>query len=264
MKSKNIIRTVQENVQDIICEGAGTLRGIQYYAYNGSFYVVDKGRERVLKYSSNGELQKTSQKRFNEPYGILVHQDYVLVCSSKDYCVCVLDLELNFCFDILELGQPMDITYFNHLFFVTTRKENCGEIVILDIDFGNEMGTPTFITNADNTKFGERIRGICASDKYLYVTERGHRNKKKDGGRILCLKYENMPSHKLKCVSEFKTPNNKHLPVDIACDENDIIYYSVEDEVNYQYSVAKLVHNPRGIMSGNKVIYPQFLTVVIQ
>ena len=46
-----------KDVPDIICEGVGRLRGIQYY--NGYFYVVDRGKEQVLKYSGNGKyLQK--------------------------------------------------------------------------------------------------------------------------------------------------------------------------------------------------------------
>ena len=244
-------------MQDIICEGAGTLRGIQYY--DGCFYVVDKGKEQVLKYSSNGELlRKTSPHFLNDPYGIYVHQNYVLVCDAKDHRVRVLNLELNHCFDIPDIQGPMDITYFKGLYFVTSRQFRSGAIVILKIDFLNKRYTPAFITNADKTKFCRRIRGISTNDKYLYVAERGHPHMPQYGGRILCLEHEEItypPWYKLKCVSEFQTQDNTHLPMDIVCDSENTIYYSAEDNVNRKYLVAKLVHHQKGIMSGNEVIY---------
>ena len=189
----------------------------------------------------------------NDPYGIHVHQNYVFVCDTKDHRVRVLDLELNHCFDISGIQEPMDITYFKGLYFVTSRKINYGEIVILDINFANKRSTCASITKADKTNFGRRIRGICANDKYLYVTERGHQDKPQQGGRILCLEYEDL--HTLKCVSVFTTKDS-HLPIDIACDDDNEIYYSVADKENKKYFVAKLVHHPRGTLKDNEVIYP--------
>ena len=243
-------------MKDIICEGAGKLRGIQYY--NGCFYVVDKGKEQVLKYSSNGQLlRKTCPVFVNDPYGIHVHQDYVFVCDTKDHRVRVLDLELNHCFDIPDIQEPMDITYFDGLYFVTSRYLHFGAIVILHIDFSSKKYTCAFIKNADNTHFGRTIRGICANDEFLYVTERGHPFIPQYGGRILCLELQKIPCrpwYQLKCVCEFTTQENTHLPIDIACDSDDVIYYSAEDKVKKIHFVGKLVHYPRGEMSRNEII----------
>ena len=62
--------------------------------------------------------------------------------------------------------------------------------MIFNIDFSNKKYTPTFITNANDTQFGRRIRGICANDEYLYVAERGDPHMPQYGGRILCLEHE--------------------------------------------------------------------------
>ena len=250
MNRKYIIRTVKENVPDIICEGVLILRGIQYY--DGSFYVVDKGEQQVLKYSSNGE--KTSLRCLNDPYGIYVHQKYVLVCDSKNHCVRVLNEELTLWFSIPDIQEPMDITYFKGLYFVTSRYSSTGAIVILDIDLPSKTYTlKLLITEVDSISFCSHIRGICANNEYLYVAERGY--PLEVGGRILCLEYD--PSGcKLKYVSEFTTQDNTHLPLDIVCDSDNTVYYSARDEGNTNFFVAKLIHHPKGTMSGYEVFYP--------
>ena len=137
--------------------------------------------------------------------------------------------------------------------------------MILDIDFCNQKYTSALITTVDGNRFGERIRGIGANDKYLYVTERGVPHDPHQGGRILCLKYEKIPfplslsprhKHKLRCVSVFTPQENPHLPIDIACDSDNTIYYSAQNTGNNEYFVAKLVEHPNGTMNGYEVIYP--------
>ena len=260
---ENVIRTVQEDVQDIICKGAGTLRGIQYH--DGYFYVVDKGRERVLKCDGDWNIERKTDSNFlNDSYGIHVDENNVFVCSAMDNGVHVLDLELNPLFFIPDIEKPMDITLFEGLYFVTSRQQRSGAIVILDIDFCNQKYTSALITNAGGYHFGERIRGICANDEYLYVTERGHPHHPQQGGRILCLKYKKIPfplslwhKYELRCVSVFTPQENPHLPIDIACDsDNNTIYYSAQDTENNEYFVAKLVEHPKGTINGYEIIYP--------
>ena len=260
---ENVIRTVQEGVQqDITCEGAGKIRGIQYHG--GYFYVVDKGKERALKCDGDGNIkQKTDSNFLNDSYGIHVDENNVFICSAMDNCVRVLDLELNPLFFIPHIEKPMDITYFKGLYFVISRQQRSGAIVILDIDFHNKKYTSALITNADGNRFGERIRGICANDKYLYVAERGNPSAPQQGGRILCLKYEGMPfplslwqKHELRCVSVFTPEENPHLPIDIACGSDNTIYYSAKNTENNEYFVAKLVEHPKGTINGYEVIYP--------
>ena len=107
--TENVIRTVQEDVQDIICEGADKLRGIQYY--DGYFYVVDKGRELALKCDGDGNIiQNTDSNFLNDSYGIHVDKNNVFLCNVMDNGVHVLDLELNPLFFIPHIEKPMDIT----------------------------------------------------------------------------------------------------------------------------------------------------------
>ena len=261
--TENVIRTVQEDVPDTICEGAGKLRGIQYYG--GFFYVVDKGEERALKCDGNGNiLQNTESNFLNDSYGIHVDKNNVFVCSAMDNNICVLDpKELNHRFFIPDIEKPMDITYFEGLYFVTSRQQRSGAIVILDIDFDKQKYTSTLINNADGNRFGGRIRGICANGEYLYVTERGNPNDPHQGGRILCLKYERNPfplslwhKHKLRCVSVFTPQEHPHLPIDIACDSENTIYYSAQNKEKNEYFVAKLVEHPKGTINGYEIIYP--------
>ena len=146
---------------------------------------------------------------------------------------------------------------------MTSRQQRSGAIVILDIDFDNQKFTSTLITNANGNHFGERIRGICVNDKYLYVTERGDPQDPQQGGRILCLKYERTPfplsllhKHELRCVSVFTPQENPHLPIDIACGSDNTIYYIAQDNENNEYFVAKLVEHPKGTINGYEIIYP--------
>ena len=67
-----------------------------------------------------GPMQKTFPYLLNDPCGIHVHQNYVFVCDIKDHRVRVLGLELNPYFDIPYIHEPMDITHFKGLYFVTS------------------------------------------------------------------------------------------------------------------------------------------------
>ena len=84
---------------------------------------MDKGRELALKCDGDGNIiQKTDSNLLNDSYGIHVDKNNVFVCSAMDNGVHVLDLELNPRFFIPHIEKPLDITYFEGLYFVTSRQ----------------------------------------------------------------------------------------------------------------------------------------------
>ena len=176
---------------ELILSGFKHIRGI---AKGGEhFYVVDSLNRRVLKFDSMwNPLRRTSHKStingpvLSEPYGIYVNGEYVFVCAHRNKKICIFDHELNLCYSIkhrhLESG-PTDITYFDGKFFVTIKSA----IIVLKIDFERKTykiskKSRFFVDNKPEPFNAElELRGIAASDQYLYVTE--------TSGRLLCLSY---------------------------------------------------------------------------
>ena len=239
VNNKNVIRKLKKSgstASNIILPGVGQLRGI---SRNGNcFYVLDKVKEQVLKYSSNWmPLRKISM--FNDPYGILAHGEIVLVCDTKNHRVCVLDDELNHLFDIPDIQEPMGIAVYKDKYFVTSRQKDYGSIVILDINVKNRVYE--YCTCLVKKKFGRTIRGICATEKYLYITELE--------GRILCLEYVSKLSpmwDTLECVAEHKFKDQR--VVDIAHDDSNHIYFTMKDKEN-KCSLEQIFHNERKSMT---------------
>ena len=235
-KRENQDNQVVSNI--LLLEGVGKLRGM---GCNNCFYVVDRGENRILKYTESWQpLRKTCSKRFlNSPFGICVKNGWVLLCDTMNHSVHIFDVELNHKFSIPKISEPMGITFLKGQFFVTSRKPETGSIIVLSIDFINKN-----YTRCDIAGFKSTIRGICGKDDYLYVTERD--------GRILCLKYEIkfnfcLQWYKLDSVAEL----DHQTPVDIVCDEN--IYYSGKESENKCF-VAKLNHNVQeGTMTSEKI-----------
>ena len=154
----------------------------------------------MLQFDKNwNPVRKTCTKAatlFSEPNGILVDTDYIYVCSNKNDHICVLDHSLTVCYTIRLSFSPIDITKFDGKFFVST---NAAIVMLDDVNFSaktlRELKFDKMTRNGSELVLFRRceLRGICASDKYLYVTEK-HRC-----GRLLCLEFHN---NHLKYISE--------------------------------------------------------------
>ena len=130
--------------------------------------------------------------------------------------ICIFDHELNLRYSIkhhhLESG-PIDITFFDGKFFVTIKSA----IIVLEIDF--ERKTYKICKKSgilmDNKpepfNAGLELRGIAASDKYLYVTE--------TGGRLLCLWY-----HPKNCQLLYIHSIPRCSPIVVVCDARHVYY----------------------------------------
>ena len=180
---------------------------------DGHFYIVDSFRSRVLKFDKEwNPMQKTSNDiapLFSEPNGILVDVKYVFVCSNKRRHICVLDHDLNLHYLLRLTFHPLDITKFQGKYFVTTES---AIFIISDLNFQTKSFTETEFTSMIKAS-GElayfkqscELRGICASDQYLYATE------KEESGRLLCFQFHN---NQLRYMDEISN-----------CAPNAIAYY---------------------------------------
>ena len=187
------------------------------------FYVVDSLNRRVLKFDSMwNPVRRTSRGCtkdgfvLSEPYGIYVHGEYVFVCARRNQKICIFDHELNLRYSIkhhhLESG-PIDITFFDGKFFVTINSA----IIVLEIDFESKVykisKKSRFLVENKPEPFNEELelRGITASDQYLYVTE--------NGGRLLCLWY-----HPKNCQLLYIHSIPRCSPLVVVCDARQVYY----------------------------------------
>ena len=168
--------------------------------------LVSKADSEVLKLNKTLKFKIKSKcaEHLGTAYGILVTPEYVLVCSRTNKLICVLDLCLEFCFNIQlqeiceDTFDPFAIATVKNKYFVT----GIASIVAFDIDFAEEKPKDGIMfTNVEgNAKLFEpqfKLRGICASDRYLYVTQ--IKEDKSCGKSLLCLEFD---GKRLKYVCE--------------------------------------------------------------
>lgn len=195
----------------------------------GYTYVLCKNSE-VVKLNKNLKcVKKTGNdcaQYLRQTYGMLVLSENVLVCSGYQH-ICVLDLNLNFCYTLSELNiVPIGFAKFQTDKFIVTSKS---AIEIFEIDFQerelrNQMTFTNMSVGYNSVPFNPKyvLRGVCSSDEYIYVTEMDNiRNDGKDGfygGRLLCFQFadgilrliceeknfsdnccENIPQHEKPC-----------------------------------------------------------------
>ena len=233
---------------DYILGGFKHIRGIAKDNEN-CFYVVDSLNKRVLKFNSNWTLlRRTSHNStqngmvLNGPFGIYVNEKYVFVCARRNSKICIFDHELNLCYRIkhrnIESG-PIDITFFEGKFFVVIKNA----IVVFEIDFESKNYKVVKITKFYNDHKPEpfnaelELRGITASDQYLYVTE--------TSGRLLCLLYHD---HKLIYISSI--PNCS--PVVVVHNAGSI-YYSRRTSEG-KFALASVTHDNNNEMTTKDIL----------
>ena len=213
----------------------------------------------MVKLNRNlGFVKGTSDDRgkdFGEAFGMLVTSDNVLVYSKRNKIICVLDLNLEPCFNFkLEFG-PIGIAKFKNNYVVTAK----AAIGLIDVDF-EKRGLKVFgsmIKGEDSVPFKPNIvfRGVCCSDEYIYVT----REAENDGPGLpmLCLQFDEK-EHKLNYVCEvtdFSTncdeKNEKCGPV-IPFYHNNTMFYS-QGSFGIKFHIIKATHNPGEPIESNKI-----------
>ena len=247
-----------ELVKDFRCNSF--VRGIG--ESNGFIYVLCSGADsKVVKLNEHFEVVKQSSdecgKHFGEAFGMLVTSQDVLVCAERNKQICVLDLNLEFCFNLDKLNfGPVGIATFQNHYIVTA----IGTIEIIDIDFDKKALKihifESMTKEGVSTPFKENIkfRGVCCSDKYIYVTQKLQNG---PGLPMLCLQFDEK-KHKLNyiCeVTEFSTIcdelNEECCPV-IPFYHNNTIFYS-QGSYGIKFHIIKATHNHGEPIASNKM-----------
>lgn len=200
------------------------------------YYIVDSFKSRILKFDADlNPLRKTcieSAELFREPFGIFVDEEYIYVCSSRENHICVLDSSLKVCYLLKLSFSPTDITKFDGKYFVTTKST---VVMIDDVNFTTRtfretkfqtmtrrLGKPVSFKNCE-------LRGICASEEHLYVTE------KCALGRLLRLKFYGGQLKYIDAVQNCTPPN-------AVTYNNGAVYYS-RGVWGMEFSIMKVMDN---------------------
>ena len=177
----------RENLKTVV--GFNRIRGIGKDESN-NIYVVDSCNNQVVKLDNNlTPLRKTLTvgSLFQQPYGILITDEYIFLCGNKTSKIFIFHLNLDlYCETSANeiLQDPMDITLFDGIYFVTTH----AAIVAITFHFTTSSFTAKQIRGVivngkmENFRVDRRLRGICRDNEHLYVAE--------VGGRLLCLRYD--------------------------------------------------------------------------
>lgn len=227
------------------------VRGIELDQEGNYLYVLcSRADSQVFKLDKNLEpLCKTndaSGEHFGEAFGLLVTSDWVFVCSPNKKKVCVLDLCLNHHYNLnMSDFNPYGIIKYNETYFAISKTA----IAIIDIDFENmilqvnkfgNMKRNDGSTEPFNTL--AKLRGICATEEHLYVTERDAST----GGRLLCLKFDEGQMkyvNAIQCAKNCQSCSTKCCPV-VVTQHNGIIHYS-------QGSYGEMFHILQATLNGN-------------
>ena len=201
----------------------------------GNYYVVDSVNSRVLKFDGEfNPMLKTSDKCdtiLNDSFGILVETSYIFVCANRIKEICIFTHGLDLLYKINGINfSPIDITKIGKKYFVSTS----GAILLIDLDIDKEsVDFQPFkcFSNGSNTegfKPNLELRGICARDQYLYVSEK-HKN-----GRLMCLEFTGRELRYIDAIPNC-APN-------AVCHHNRKIYYS-EGVFNGKFDIVEVTHN---------------------
>ena len=199
-------------------------------------YVVESSNWRVLKFDTNLIPQRKTCSIIQESYGIVVTDEYIIVCGHEENNISIFHPNLDLYCHIKPksiLISPTDITMLDGIYFVTAY----AAIVAITIDFDKQTFDALKIGGMiDNHKFQQfnvkiQLRGICAGDKYLYVTE--------TDGRLLCLKYDK-EKKKLHYIS-----SNRCSPINVA-HHNGTVYFSRKTNRG-DYYIAKVTEDYGGM-----------------
>jgi hypothetical protein len=214
--------------------GFSPVRGIGRDA-KGNYYVVDSVNSRVLKFDEEfNPMLRTSDKCdtiLNDSFGILVETSYIFVCAKRKKEICIFNHGLDLLYKINGIGfSPIDIAKIGKDYFVSTNSAIL--LIDLDIDKKSVENFHAFkcFSNGSNTEVFEpnlELRGICAIDRYLYVSEQ-HKN-----GRLMCLEFTGKELRYIDAIQKCAPNAVSH--------HNGKIYYS-EGVFNGKFYIVEVTH----------------------
>ena len=190
---------------------------------------------------------------FSEAKGMIVTSEFVIIPAYYRDQICVFDLQLNFQYNLKlrSIRGPIAIATFQNRYVVTTK----GSIGIFDIDFENRKVAEEIVFNCmhqDDQRIDFdpdiRLRGICAIDENIYVTQIDVSGKESASGLpIMCLQFD---GERINYVCE-DTIISKHCNDEctaqctstvIFC-HNKTLFYS-QGSYDKLYHIVKATHNP--------------------
>lgn len=235
----------------------GFVRGIGQDNDGNIYILCSRADPCVIKLNRNFVFLKTTKAKcaehFSEAKGMIVTSKFVLVAVDKFDQICVFDLQLNFKYilKLRSIRNPTAISTFQNRYLVTGK----GSIGIIDIDFQNKKVKDEIVFNSIhcNDKIVDfdpdiMLRGICAIDNYIYVTQRNISGKENVRGLpIMCLQFE---SQRLNYVCE-DSKITRHCTE--KCTEkcgsivifrhNETIFYT-QGSYGELFHIVKATHNP--------------------
>ena len=233
----------------------GFIRGIGMN--NDDFiYVLCSGtNSTVVKVDRDlNPLQKSKNSKYlSSSYGMLVTSDHVFATSFTAKTICILDLNLNHQFYLESSLHPYGIATDGSKYFVTFE----AAIEVIDIHFEDKKYTSKKIEcmrmangKVEHFKAEIKLRGICVSNHYIFVTE-GKKRGGVGGRRLLCLQYKE--GGMLEMVAAQDTFNNCNkdcleecCPV-VVVPHGNCVYYT-------QGSYNKPFHIIRVTMEGTSIV----------
>ena len=232
--------------------GIGQSKGFLYI-------LVSRADSMVVKLDRNFQIVKATREQYSvylgEAFGMLVTSENVLVCSERHSLICVFDLNLGFCYNLPLRFHPIAIAKFQDHFIVISE----ATVSVIDIDF--ERKTLKVVTNMSNVGSvplnpGVVLRGLCCSDKYIYVTKKARHES--PGLPILCLQYDKIrftlnyvceaDDFPLNCDSECSKCCG---PVVLYCHKNKIFYS--QGCYGEKFHVVEATHNPGEPITSKKL-----------
>ena len=168
-------------------------KGYLYVAANSKVFRLNKDNMKPVR-----KTHHESSNHLQEAYQLIVvpKYEYVLVCSNKKRKICIFDYDLKLCFYLTLNFQPNGIAILHDRYFVVGK----GTVATINIDFESKkyytMEWKQMKVGGDFESFQEQanLRGICASNDYLLVTEVNENS----SGRLLCLQ---VTDDQLECVA---------------------------------------------------------------
>ena len=174
--------------------GLKTPRGVALNSEENRIYVVESGKNRILKFDIQGKCVGESPDDVDlfSPRGLVEKNEWIFVCDTSRNKIKILDKYLQLRFDLHNdsvINSPQDIAcLFDRLSksYTLCIALNNQTVVVLQVDLD---GQPKILCEFIITQSimgielkTNMMRSICiVEEKFIYVTEM------RKGGRILCL-----------------------------------------------------------------------------
>ena len=174
--------------------GLKTPRGVALNSEENRIYVVESGKNRILKFDIQGKCLGESPDEIDlfSPRGLVEKNEWIFVCDTSRNKIKILDKNLQLRYDIQNdsvIYCPQDIAclFDRHSnSYTLCIAQNNETVVVLQVELDGQLKVLREVIITQSKMAIElktnMMRSICIVDeKFMYVTEMCK------GGRILCL-----------------------------------------------------------------------------